>query len=166
MKRSLVALSLALLISLVVGASVANATHSNGKGPKQDKANGTGKVVDVATNTAQQIHVNAKSGPAGENPRGWIWEKTTTATDTINYKAKVLCLTVTDNKAVIGGEIVKSKSGETGFVEVYVEDNEEPGTADKVESELLGTTPPDCLTTLTGKTITRGNYIVHDATTV
>ena len=41
MKRLVTALTLALLVSLALGVSVANATHSNGQGPKQDLASGT-----------------------------------------------------------------------------------------------------------------------------
>jgi len=164
MKRSLVVLSLALLISLVVGAGVANATHSNGQGPKQDKVNGTGQFEDATTD--QQIHVNAKSGPEGQGARGWIWEKTTTGTEEISYKAKVTCLSVTDNKAVIGGEIVMSKSGETGFVVVYIEDNGEPGKGSDRMERLFSATAPSCDEEfLAAQTITKGNYIVHDATT-
>ncbi len=164
----------ALAVNLVVAMAVpgvAFATHSNGTGPKKDKVNGTGKFSDEATGEARQIHVNAKSSADGQDPRGWIWEKSTvptaTGTEKVDYKAKVKCLSVIDNnEAIIGGEIVKSKSGETGNVEIYVEDNGSPGAGfDKVESKLLGTTVPDCSkdTEVTGKTITKGNYIVHNA---
>ncbi len=165
----------ALAVNLVVAMAVpgiAFASHSSGTGPKQDKVNGTGKFSDAATGEARQIHANAKSDANGQNPRGWIWEKSTIPTGTggtekLDYKAKVTCLSmIDDNEAVIGGEIVKSKSGETGNVEIYVEDNGSPGAGfDKVESKLLGTTVPDCSkdTEVTGKTITKGNYIVHNA---
>jgi hypothetical protein len=164
MKRSLAVLALALLISLVLGAGVANATHSNGQGPKHDKVNGTGQFVDQTTD--QQIHVNANSGPEGQGARGWLWEKTTTGTDEIAYKAKVTCLAVSGNKSVIGGQIVNSKTGETGYVVVYVEDNGEPGKgSDRVE-RVFSATAPTCEEEFpTAKTITKGNYIVHDATT-
>lgn len=164
MKRLLMVLSLALLTSLVIGAGVANATHSNGKGPEQDLVSGTGQFEDETTD--QQIHVNAKSGPEGQDARGSILEKTTTAIEEISYKAKVTCLSVSGNKAVIGGEIVKSKTGETGFVVVYVEDDGEPGKgSDRVE-RVFSATAPTCEEEFpAAKTITKGNYIVHDATT-
>jgi hypothetical protein len=165
------ALAVNLVVAMMVPGGIAFASHSSGTGPKQDKVNGTGKFSDAATGEARQIHANAKSDPSGQDPRGWIWEKATVPTSTggtekLDYKAKVTCLSVTDNKAVIGGEIVKSKSGETGNVEIYIEDNGEPGAGnDRVESKLLGTSVPDCSkdTEVTGKTITKGNYIVHDA---
>ncbi len=48
MKRLLVVLTLALLLSLVVAGSVgigmASATHSNGQGPNKDFVRGTGQL--------------------------------------------------------------------------------------------------------------------------
>ena len=69
-------LVLALVVSLVVGAGVANATHSGGKGLKKDFANGTGQVETATLD--QQIHVNAQS-KAKKNRLGWIVEHTTDA---------------------------------------------------------------------------------------
>lgn len=164
MKRLITVLSLALLASLVVGAGVANATHGSGTSPKQDLVSGTGQFKDETTD--QQIHANAKSGPEGQGARGMIMEKTTTATEKIVYKAKVTCLSVSGDKAVVGGQITKSKTGETGYVVVYVEDNGEPGKgSDKVE-RVFSATAPTCEEEFpTAKTITEGNYIVHDAPT-
>ncbi len=58
MKRLVVALGLALLLSLVVGVEVASATHSEGEGPKQSFAQGTAKFE--LPDGAALLHVNAK----------------------------------------------------------------------------------------------------------
>jgi hypothetical protein len=156
-------LSLALLGSLVLGAGVANATHSSGTSPKQDLVSGTGQFEDETMD--QKIHVNAKSGSEGK-ARGWIWETTTTATEEISYKANVTCLSVSGNKAVIGGEIIRSKTGETGFVVLYIEDDGEPGKGNDRVERLVSATAPTCEEEFpVAKTITKGNYIIHDATT-
>jgi hypothetical protein len=124
----------------------------------------TGQFEDETTD--QKIHVNAKSGPEGQGARGWIWETTTTATEEISYKANVTCLSVNGNKAVIGGEIIRSKTGETGFVVVYIEDDGEPGKGNDRVERLVSATAPTCEEEFpVAKTITKGNYIIHDATT-
>ena len=75
MRRIFLVLVLALVVSVVVGAGVASATHSKGKGPKKDFANGTGQV-ETATLDQQIIHVNAQS-KAKKKRLGWIVEHTT-----------------------------------------------------------------------------------------
>ena len=65
MKRMLSVLTLALLVSISV-AGVAGATHSNGEGPKHDFVTGTGQFSPETVD--QEIHVNAKSDPSGEDP--------------------------------------------------------------------------------------------------
>jgi hypothetical protein len=52
MKRLLLAVSLALLLSLALGVSVAGATHSNGKGPNHDFAQGTGQATFLVASRA------------------------------------------------------------------------------------------------------------------
>jgi hypothetical protein len=64
-KKLLAALTLALLCSVALAVSAANATHSEGTGPNQDFVSGTGEFqlrFEVGLTT---IHVNARSGPSG-----------------------------------------------------------------------------------------------------
>jgi hypothetical protein len=165
MKRLSAAMALALLTSLALGSSAANATHSEGGGPHQDLVAGTGRF-EVFPGEAVKIHVNAKSGPSGEDARGRF---------SVNHegfyavRGEVTCLSVVGNRATVGGEITQAQGELEGFegfgILIIVEDNgegDEPN--DGVISSVVATPPEQCSVPFEVRPIEQGDYIVHDAT--
>jgi hypothetical protein len=165
-KKLLAALALALLLSLALGMSVANATHNTGEGPpNRDFARGT-----VESISETQTHVNAISGPLGENPQGHFYverKQPEGAAPALDYRGDVTCLRVDGNRAAIGGEVTQSKLGNiaegTGIL-ITVVDNGEPGDADFATVVGLPTPPTTCPPERFPNIGQRGNFVVHDAT--
>ena len=167
MKRLLAALTLALLVSLALGLSVANATHSNGDGPNQDLVSGTGQFSPETVD--QEIHVNAKSGPSGEDPQGHFFIRgTTNQGQPIDVRGSVTCLNVNGNNATVVGEIERSRTAAfpkgAGII-LIITDRGEPGDGDGfsggVEPTPRETCPPPPFPV---PPTSQGNYVVHDAT--
>ena len=172
----LLSLTLALLLSVALGVSVANATHSDGEGSDKDFARGTGStqlgfqplgspdltIVDV------KIHENATSGPMGEDPQGRFYFRAETSDgEVVDVMGEVTCLNVVGNRAGIGGMITKANPvlGGGNGVLITVEDNGEPGTGLDEVGVIPTQTPPTvlCPPNVTAP-VTQGNYVVHDAT--
>jgi hypothetical protein len=155
-KRILLFAIVAVIAALAIPMA-AGATHSEGTGPKSDKANGTGESP-----TAGRIHVNAKDGADG--PRGHFFIGP--ASGPVAIQGDVTCLTVSGNTALVGG--FDRSTGMAWLIEVV--DNGEPGAgADHHRSRMA--TPgevsaPDCDpfgNAPPRQTITQGNYVVHGA---
>ena len=74
---------------------------------------------------------------------------------------------VQGNAATVGFEVTKSKDpaiiqvGNGGYFSFV--DNGEPGTNDKFEGFPIGFPPTFCIPPFASRTVTNGNYIVHDA---
>src|SRR5688572_666896 len=111
MKRLLAALFLALVASLALAVNAASATHSNGQGPKQDLAAGTGQTDSFGIEI--KVHVNAQSGPSGEDPRGHFSYQAVDPFSDFAISGRVTCLNVAGNLAAVGG--VVERSNEPGF---------------------------------------------------
>jgi hypothetical protein len=95
--------------------------------PKKDKVTGHG--INAAVNNPAEFHINAESGPLGEDPHGTVRFKT--IENKAEQKGPVRCLRVDGNRAVIGVEWNKLKNQDNGTNKgafVFVEDN---GKADK-----------------------------------
>jgi hypothetical protein len=163
MKRLLVALTLALVVSLVVGIGVVNAA------PPNDFAVGGGKHTDPANpGVAIQFAFSAHSGPLGEDPKGHVQ----LFTDDGVINAKVTCVIVEGNQAFI---TAVSDELPGGIVVTHAVDNGEPsdGTPDLLRNSFVEPAGsivedpdnPGCfLPTLPPVPVTQGNIVVHDAT--
>jgi hypothetical protein len=164
MKKLLAALTLALLVSVVIGVGVASATHSNGAGPKQDLVSGTSHFEDLGFDS--QLHVNATSGPTGEDPRGhFVYRQSFLGITHEDISGTVTCVTVNGNVAGVGGEVTKSKNlfvPEGRGVVISVEDRGH-GEEDAASVFFTLATPTEC-PFLGTVDFQKGNFIVHDAT--
>jgi hypothetical protein len=157
------------LAALLVAAGPAAATHSNGRGPGHDLVAGTGAVESLVPPVFVKLHVNAKSGPFGTNPRGnVVFRGNPPPIGEIDIKGRVTCLNIFGNMAIVGFEITKSKAGPIpeGAGGIFsILDNGEPGTGnDAFEGGPLPQPPTVCPLFPATRTLTQGNFIVHDAT--
>ena len=177
MKRTFLVLTLALLVSISLSVGAANASHSNGAGPNKDLLIGTGKVFfDGALDI--YVHINAQSGPEGENPGGHFTVRKTMFNVPHTIKGEVVCLAVRDNRSVVVG-VGEDKKADPRFwsVFLFIDDNgegQEPN--DTLTYTLVGGPNPaqvsacnrnDLLDYLDFvhpiNVVTQGNFIVHDA---
>jgi hypothetical protein len=182
MKRTFLVLTLALLVSMSLSVGAAKASHSNGAGPNKDLLIGTGKdFSDGALDS--YFHINAQSGPEGENPGGHFTVRTTFGTFDpipVAIKGEVACLAVRDNRSVVVGLGEDKQVDDLGpfwlFV-LFIDDNgegQEPN--DTFTYTLIGQPNPipvpacnrnDLLDSLDEvhpfNVIEQGNFIVHDA---
>jgi hypothetical protein len=150
------------LIAMGIFAAGASADDAHGSSAKDGVA-GTGTFLQVQG----RVHVNAKSGPTGENPRGRF--RAAVGTLGVDVRGEVTCLNVKGNAAIISGVIQKSRSehllGEG--VQIAIRDNHERQarrTPDEFNAGLL----PAPLTTCPDPDgsalfpVDRGNFVVHD----
>lgn len=168
MKRQLVALTVGLL-ALAVLPVVAGATHSSGKGPKKDFARGTGHFEGLSPlgQTVITMHVSARSGPSGQNPKGRFLVKRDLPTE-LRQRGRVTCLNVVGNQAVIGGVIERSRvPDDIGDGILFQFDDNGNGTV--ISDRMHGSptsTPTVCPPPVPAARlpIQQGNFVVHDAT--
>ena len=147
--------------------AIADATHGAGTSPDQDKVTGSTKFI-LPPNpffTDAHVRIEAHSGPAGEDPRGQFYLEE----DPLSFGGEVTCLTVSGNKATIGGRVDRSRPGfpvvGSGWLQ-EVEDNGEPGDMDRSRTTPFLAQAPDFCPTPTATTLItaeQGNYVVHDA---
>lgn len=178
------ALVFALALSAIAGtAGGAVATHSGGKGPKHDFATGTATrtavVPGTQSNTRVKMGVSARSGPSGENARGRFFVKRTTdpavvGRPDLDFSGRVTCLRVIGNRAIVGGVVTRDKldlpSNQiegTGFLGVYVDNDQVGGGAADESNSTPGQAPPGNVCPTSGPFPTapfqQGNYVVHNA---
>ena len=160
-------------VVIVAGSWVgtAAATHSGGAGPRADFVQGTGQLGEASG--GGQFHFNARSGPAGEDPRGRYWAKQGIF-GLFTFTSEVRCLRVVGNVAYIGTEVTRAQEGvqEGDPVVFRVEDNGEPGAGRDRFAGGPGTHPEtDCnnpvhqaALTAASQVVTQGNFVVHDGT--
>ena len=136
------------------------------QGPDHDFVVGTGQIqsgpIDVF------VHVNAKSGPSGEDPQGHLVLRASppAVPFAIDLEADITCLTVVGNHATVGLRVTKSKvpplaPGNGGYFSFI--DNGEPGSTDQFEGFPLPTPPTFCPLLPATRTVTNGNFVVNDA---
>ena len=171
MMKQLLTLTVGLL-ALAVSPVVAIATHGEGQGSwKKDFASGTGHFEGSGPlgPTDVTMHVNAKSGPAGENATGRFFVHRELPSK-LDLHGKVTCLKVIGNQAVIGGRIERSKVADPQFPEgggivIQVDDTGE-GTAisDRMHGGPTSSPPAVCPDPLpSGRLpVQQGNFVVHD----
>ena len=174
MKRLLAALFLALVASLALALNAASATHSNGHGPKQDLAAGTGQLESSDPFSGQvveqKVHVSANSGPMGEDPQGdfRVEAMIPSGEFDIDFRGRVTCLHVIGNRATVGGEVERSNDDrfpEGSGILIHIRDDDE-GAGDSFSLTRPQTPPQTCQNFRESfEPNTQGNFIVHDATT-
>jgi hypothetical protein len=182
MKRLLLALTLALLVSISLSVGAASASHTNGVGPKKDLVVGSAKGVVPSTTLyiPLYIHINAQSGPAGENARGHFVIRTFL----IDATGEVVCLIVRDNRTFVVGYVGRTKGGVQVWqaVGLWVDDHGQGNeTNDKTNFTFAGSPEPGLPPRPTDEecrrigdvalsfpppsfVMTQGDFIVHDAT--
>lgn len=158
-----------VLPALLLAPTTARAGHSPGKGPRHDFAQGTGKYA--AGTVKVQFHVNAQSGPAGQNPRGHVFARRTlgTVASEFAFSGRVTCLTVTGNRAVVGAVVERTRTPlvavGSGVLLEFV-DNGHGANAPRDESNgVLTSAPPAACPAVLGISLPfrKGNFVVHDA---
>jgi hypothetical protein len=172
MKRLLAALTLALLCSVALAVSAANATHSNGTGPNHDFVNGSG-ILDFGPvfgdGATEKFHVDAKSAADGSQAQGKMFLQEKNFPIDQSFQADVTCLNVVGNSASIGGEVTRSNNPgipEGSGVQAFVTDNGEPGDQDRYFGAFTESPPEVCPPPNPRIASEKGNFVVHDATTL
>ena len=168
MRRAMAIVGVAA-VSVGVWVGAAGATHSDGNGPNADFVQGTARLAD--TSGGGQFHFNARSGPAGEDPRGMYWAKEGIF-GLFTFTSEVKCLRVEGNVAYVGTVVTRAEEGvqEGDPVVFRVEDNGEPGAGrDRFVGGPGNNPETDCdnpalqaALTATSQTISQGNFTVHD----
>ncbi|MDQ3766569.1 MAG: hypothetical protein M3346_04395 [Actinomycetota bacterium] len=146
-----------MAMGLVSFSTTAAATHSGGVEPPNDFVVGSIRFAPFDAD----IHINAVSGPSGEEARGGFFYRQ----GPVEFRGEVTCLRTIANRAVAGGRIetsnVPALEGR-GFLQ-HVEDNGEPGLTDRSRTEFLPVPPPECPLPISALfQRTQGNYVVHD----
>ena len=159
--------SLALAMMAVSGGTGgASAVETAGHKGGNDTVDGTFTSV-----FGTRFHINAISGPFGEDPRGHFYvehKDPQTGAITLDFVGFVTCLDVQVNEAMIGGEIDRSKSdlpvpGEGNGVLLYVKDDGSPGDLDIVNGVALLAPLPVCSPVIPITNVhMQGNMFVHD----
>ncbi|MCA1679504.1 MAG: hypothetical protein LC777_11415 [Actinobacteria bacterium] len=152
------------LLSLLVAAGVASATHNDAPGPRKDIVRGNGAIETGPILVA--LRVNARSGPSGENPRGQLtFRGNPPPFGAVDIKGRVTCLRVTGKVSTVGFVVTKSRAGfpEGSGGEFTVVDGD-PGAPDMFEGRPTPAPPTTCPPPFGGRPITRGDFVVHDAT--
>ena len=177
MKRTFLVLTLALLVSMSLSVGAANASHSRGAGPNKDLLIGTGK--NFFDSGYDHVHINAQSGPEGENPGGHFTYRVVSPSPH-HIKGEVACLAVRDNRSVVvgvGEDKMIDDLGPFWLFVLFIDDNGEGQEQnDTFTSVLVGQPNPipvpacnrnDLLDLLDEvhpfNVIEQGNFIVHDA---
>ena len=158
MKRTSIAFGLALLC-LALAPGAASAAPGNGKGPKQDLVAGTGQLGSF------RVHVNAQSGPSGEDPRGKVrFEVPGDPTNPfLNFNADVTCMDVVGSDSVLAGV---TDIGLVFFINLS-DNGEGRGPADTWNASFFFASPPqagECAASPGQNPVTQGNFTAHDST--
>jgi hypothetical protein len=168
MKRLLALAALALLAT----AGGAQATHSEGAGPRsQDFLTGTGKLPE--TSLGGQFHFDAHSDPMGADPRGHYFAREAIG-GTVSFHAVVECLRVFvqldgARVAIVGTRATRAREGVMeGSSQIFrVEDRGEPGTAGDRFTGRPTSNPQDCRTqdviAPPPQPLESGNFTIHNA---
>jgi hypothetical protein len=161
-------LTLTLTVAFLIG--VVQAAAGQPRGPKMDLVAGTGQLQAEPSIADTEWHVNAKSGPSGEDPQGTFFVRLEgTFLLDLNIRGRVTCLTVVGNMAVLGAEITSSRGttevpGQGMLIQITDngEGNDDP--PDTFNGVFTVIPPQICPAPfLVGAPITQGNFIVRAA---
>ncbi len=164
MSRSVRAVVIALLTIAALGTQAPVAAAD----PGQDRAAGIGEVrLPIATRSYRLTFIfSARSGPAGEDPRG---SADTFFTENPQYRTRmsVTCLAVTGNRAVVGVSGVLIRDGaEVPIGQEFLVVDGGPDGADDRYAPLETPGPLDCVAPALppdSYPLAAGNITVHDA---
>ena len=150
MKRSTV-------IAAAVAAALVSPSVSGAQAPAGDSVGGTGVAP---YNGIKQFNVDAHSGPSGESPSGTYQY----GDGFIGLQGPVTCLSVTGNRAVVGGQATSPLGGSLIGVVAVIVDNGAAGP-DTLQAAMVPTVPLVCPAGLPGTPapLTSGNFVVFDA---
>lgn len=151
-------------IALLVLAGIATANHSEGVGPSNDLVAGTGVILTPPI--IVKLHVNAMSGPSGENPSGHVhFAGNPPPIGALEFHAQVTCLNVVGNRATVGMVITNSMEGPIpeGFGGLFSITDGGDLAPDAFEGFPVFPPPVFCPPPFGGRPIAQGNFIVHDA---
>ena len=179
--RTLVGVALIMLVAVAtagvsLGAAGAGTASGDGQyGPPGDEYGGvdrlfgTGERLNLAGQPIK-VHVNAKSGPNGEDAHGTFQVIVETAElGPVSFRGQIHCLTVSGDRAAARGTIERSTSPPNpvgGDYQIQVTDNKSSNSPD-TNINLFGFGPGDVgcpLIEIQEVPITGGNFKVHDAT--
>ncbi len=174
--RTLTALTGLLTMMLAVPAAN-GASQGTGQGTGRESVYGTGHFEgELPPNSGQPVditmHVNATSGPSGEDPKGRFFAHRSAPTE-LHIHGDVTCLKVEDNRATVGGKVTQSEQAswpEGSGILIQIENNGQ-GSND-LPDRMHGTPnplsepPEDCPepTQPTRLPVEEGNFVVYDAT--
>ena len=134
-----------------------------------DMVAGTGQISVFfgGFTIAAQLHLNATSGPSGEDPRGYFYAKLEGLFDG-TLTGSVTCLGVDNHRAVVGGIVETSTVGALlpgiGILAYGRDRGEGNDPNDSVLGLPQGLPVFDCSGNPgTGVRLLQGNFIVHDA---
>lgn len=114
------------------------------------------------------IEVDAISGPHGDDPTGTFWTKY----PSLELRGRVVCLTVSGNRASAGGIVEQTSSPATNpvgsTVHLGITDNGEPGAGRDLEVTYLQMQAAEICPVPLQETpeilLIDGNFVVHDET--
>jgi hypothetical protein len=171
-------LILTLAVAAAVMAAVVGGTAAapgNGQGPKEDLVAGTGQSTfqSFFGPLAFFLHVDAHSGPAGEDPRGhFILRRSGGAPSLpqLDIHGDITCLNVVGNTAGMNGVITKSETpslppGTQLYISIVDngEGNKNPPDTFGLNTAIpLFACPPGSPATV--QPVEQGNYVVKDVT--
>jgi hypothetical protein len=125
-------------------------------------------VVGGGENLDQDFGLSAHSGPLGEDPFGHA-SATLGQPDTLQYRARVTCLTVAGNLAAVGLVPTDAQSNDFGALQLVlaIRDSGLPGgTGDGIQIVSAGNAQ-NCAAFVAAAAVAdpldRGNLLVHDA---
>src|SRR6266545_3974931 len=112
------------------------------------------------------IEVDAISGPHGDDPTGTFWTKY----PSFELRGRVVCLTISGNRASVGGIVEQTSSSATNpvgsTVHLGITDNGEPGAGRDLEVTYLQMQAAEICPVPLQETpeilLIDGNFVVHD----
>jgi hypothetical protein len=160
-----------ILALLIAGCGVVALAPPAGGSSEQQLVAGTGQRLSLA-GVPLTIHVNAQSGPAGEDARGTFWTTADTADlGTVVLRGRITCLTVEGNRAAARGIVEESTAplNPVGSAfQIQVTDNGSPGMFNDTNINFFGFEPGETgcpIIPFAEPPIEDGNFVVKDAST-
>ena len=158
-----------MFTAAAIVATLGLAPTAGGIGGDRDRVSGTGQFVGVGPlgPTDVMMHVNATSGPLGEDARGHLFVKRVLPSE-VAFQGEVTCLLVVGNRATIGGRVVNSRlpfpEEGTGIVIQVVDNGEGNDPPDLMRGFFTPVPPVMCPPPPeVGLLTQQGNWVVHDA---
>lgn len=136
--------------------------------PKHDKVQGSG-INNPPNGVFAQFHINAKSGPNGEDPQGKFSFKRKDGAPNEKFTAEVTCVNVQGNLASVIGYVTKTKNDPFPAGKYYLvrlkDDGKGEFTMDEIQNGPYVGDPYTCPTPIEPRpeAITKGDIKITDA---